>query len=121
MIKIIKENGIYSIMESSESKKIEKFAKNLGADLILIDSNNIELSKIVVPKEARGTGIGSKIMKEIIKYADSVNKIVTLTPSKDFGGSVPKLIKFYKSFGFVENKGKNKDYEISDTMYRLPK
>lgn len=44
-----------------------------------------------------------------------------LTPSKDFGGtSVKRLTDFYKRFGFVENKGKNKDFTIRDTMYRVP-
>ena len=60
-------------------------------------------------------------MNKIISYADAEDKVIQLTPSKDFGGSVPRLIKFYKRFGFVENKGKNKDYEISHSMYRLPK
>jgi hypothetical protein len=49
-------------------------------------------------------------------------QVVTLTPSTDYGASsVSRLKKFYKQFGFVENKGRNKDYEISEAMYRLPK
>ena len=31
-----------------------------------------------------------------------------------------RLKDFYKQFGFVENKGRNKDFTISDSMYRLP-
>ena len=60
-------------------------------------------------------------MIKIINYADNKSKMIQLTPSKDFGGTVSRLIKFYKRFGFVENKGKHKDYEISYLMYRLPK
>ena len=108
------------ITESTDSKKLEQYAKSLGAELSLVDSKHIELAKIVVPKHLRGSGVGTKILMEIIKYADSSNKIITLTPSADFGGNVSKLKKWYKSLGFVENKGKNKDYEISDLMYRLP-
>ncbi len=81
--------------------------------------DSIRISLIVV--NDKNQGIGTKIMQDIISYADSVGKTITLTPSSDFGGSVNRLKKFYKRFGFVENKGRNKDYEISDTMYRLPK
>ena len=69
----------------------------------------------------RNQGIGSKAMKRIIDYADNSKQMIVLTPSDEFGGNVNKLIKFYKKFDFVENKGKNKDYEISESMYRMPK
>lgn len=82
---------------------------------------NIELSGIYIPKVHRNKGIGSDIMAEIINYADLHNMTVVLTPSTDFGGSsVSRLKKFYKRFGFVENKGRNKDYRIYNTMYRRP-
>jgi hypothetical protein len=81
----------------------------------------IQLSKVVVPKTARGTGVGSDFMKDLTKYADNKALRVDLTPSTSFGGSsITRLTSFYKKFGFVSNFGKNKDYEISDTMYRLP-
>jgi len=61
-------------------------------------------------------------MQDIIDYADKNKKKIVLTPSTDFGGtSVNRLKSFYKRFGFVENKGRNKDFQIRDTMYRLPK
>lgn len=82
--------------------------------------NYINLSAIVVKKDFRNQGIGSKVMKDLCDYADSVGKIITLTPASDYGGNVTRLKTFYKSFGFIENKGKKKDYRISDTMYRLP-
>lgn len=41
--------------------------------------------------------------------------------STGFGGSsVALLLRFYENFGFVENKGRDKDYAISDSMYRQP-
>lgn len=82
--------------------------------------NTMTLHKIVVPKEQRGTGVGTSVMIEICSLADQLGAKLTLTPSADFGGSVNKLITFYSKFGFVQNKGKNKDFEISDSMYRLP-
>ena len=83
--------------------------------------DTITLSKIVVPQNERGTGLGSKVMVDIVEYADKNNKKIVLTPSKDYGASsVARLISFYKRFDFVENKGKNKDFSTRETMYRLP-
>lgn len=95
-----------------------------GVELDLLgspESETLSLSRIVVPKEQRGKGVGAKVMEEIVQFADVNNKKLVLTPSKDFGGtSVKRLTDFYKRFGFVENKGKNKDFTIRDTMYRVP-
>lgn len=79
----------------------------------------INLSKIVVPKDLRGEGAGTKAMKSMIAYADDTGQTISLSPSSDFGGSKARLLKFYKSLGFVANKGRNKDYEISESMYRV--
>ena len=81
----------------------------------------IGISRIVVPEDIRKQGVGSQVMNDLAAHADDANQIMTLTPSKDFGASsVDRLKDFYKQFGFVENKGKNKDYTINDTMYRKP-
>ena len=85
------------------------------------NGKRIMLSLIVVPKELRNQGIGTRYMQDLIDYADSVGKRVELSPSADFGGNKNKLKEFYSRFGFVENKGRNKDFEISETMYRQPK
>jgi len=45
---------------------------------------------------------------------------ISLTAAGDFGGNKAKQIALYKRFGFIENKGKNKDYSISNNMYRNP-
>jgi len=84
-------------------------------------SNSISVYAIEVPKEKRNSGIGTSAMRAITAHADKHAKKVTLSPSADFGGSKARLIPFYKRLGFVENKGRNKDYSISDTMYREPK
>lgn len=95
----------------------DKYSIDLG--LTGRDSSNVlTLQKIIVPDSARGTGVGTQAMDEIIAYADANNKRIALTPSSDFGGNKKRLIDFYKRFGFVENKGKNKDFEISEAMYR---
>jgi hypothetical protein len=81
----------------------------------------ITLSRIEVPKEMRGTGMGTQALQDLSQYADQSAKTIALSPSKDFGASsVNRLKDFYKRFGFIENKGKNKDFSISESMYRLP-
>lgn len=75
---------------------------------------------LIVAKE-KNTGAGSKLMKDICDYADAGNKIIILSPSDEFGGNKKRLIEFYKRFGFVENKGKNKEFSIFESMYRLPR
>jgi len=78
----------------------------------------LELGKIEVPKNLRSLGVGTKVMKRIVKMADEQNKDIRLTPSKDFGAtSVSILEKFYRTFGFV----KNKDLKYKDTMVRYSK
>ena len=76
------------------------------------------LSRIVVPEGERGAGTGTQVMSRILETADAQGATVALTPSSDFGGNKKRLVEFYKRFGFVENKGRNKDYEVSESMYR---
>ncbi|EPQ5083904.1 GNAT family N-acetyltransferase [Acinetobacter baumannii] len=106
---------------------VDEFAKSIkkqyGIELGLKgspSSNVLSLHKIVVPEAMRNQGNGTKAMQDIIRYADSQNKTIALTPSSDFGGNKSRLTSFYKKLGFVENKGRNKDYEISESMYRSP-
>ncbi len=104
--------------------KVKQHWDSLGIDHFIThrkDSNSIHVSKIVVPKGDRGKGIGSSAMKTLTDHADKHGHKITLSPATDFGASSKtRLVKFYKSHGFVENKGKHKDYTISETMYRNP-
>ena len=86
-----------------------------------VNKNDINLSRIVVPKDMRNQGVGTQVMNDLSEYADSIGKRITLTPSSDFGGNVGKLKGFYKELGFVENKGRNKDFSTREAMYREPK
>jgi hypothetical protein len=89
------------------------------ADLVVWDGRtSVDVSKIVVNPEHRNQGIGTKIMNDVIAYANSVNKPVSLSPSKDFGGKIGKLKQFYGGLGFKPNKGRNKDFRISNSMIR---
>lgn len=92
-----------------------------GLKIDLMGSGKIvALSRIVVPNDARNSGTGTAVMQRLTRWADQNGKTLALSPSGDFGGNKARLGDFYKRFGFVENKGRAKDYEISETMYREP-
>jgi len=104
----------------NEGMILQELETEFNIKLDLYDNGKwLALSRIVVPKELRGSGIGSKVMERIVDFADNANKKIYLTPSKDFGAtSVNRLKTFYKEFGFVKNTFKN---ETKETMVRLPK
>ena len=79
-------------------------------------AKTIILSQIIIDKNERGKGIGSKVLQEICDFADENGLPIGLTPSSDFGGNVQRLKKFYKHFGFVKYKG----YRFRETLIREP-
>ena len=83
-------------------------------------NGTISIDNMVVKEKYRNQGVGTSILNDVISYADANGKTITLTPTSEFGTKA-KLTKWYKANGFVENKGKNADFTLSDTMYRLPK
>jgi predicted GNAT family N-acyltransferase len=109
-----------TVTNAKPLEQIVRDAEKANVKLDVYEKNGVlNLSRIVVPKEQRKSGIGSQIMNDLTSYADASNAKMALSPSTDFGGtSVTRLKDFYKKFGFVENKGKNKDFSISETMYR---
>lgn len=107
--------------QTARELSAELEAEYPGLKLDLLGSGDrITLSRIVLPKEGRGQGTGTAVMQRIAAWADQNGKTIGLTPSGDFGGSKSRLPGFYKRFGFVENKGKNRDFEISEAMFRVP-
>lgn len=77
------------------------------------------LSKIEIPKGERNSGQGTAVMQDIVAAADAQGIDLALTPSDAFGSSKARLEKFYRRFGFVPNKGRNKDFTTRETMLRL--
>ena len=84
-------------------------------------TKRVYLTGFIVPITMRNSGIGSKFMEDLISLADQDGWTITLTPSSSYGGNVNRLKEFYKRFGFVENKGKNRDFSHMEDMYRSPK
>lgn len=115
---------LYSLMEQQSSITHRELSKQLrdeypGLKLDMAGrGQRVTISRIVSPEQ--NEGIGSDVMRRLSQWADASGKTLALTPSVDFGGNVKRLREFYKRFGFIENKGRNKNYEISESMYREP-
>lgn len=113
--------ALEGLNQGGDLADVKKAWDAAGINHSLSEKNGvISLGKIVVPKEARGQGIGSDAMRQITDYADATGQRIVLTASSDFGGTKSRLVDFYKSLGFVENKGKNKDFTTMAGMIREP-
>ena len=104
----------------------ELVAKFPGLDLDVWDNAKlgyIHISSIRLPKNMRGQGIGTTIMKAIQNYAQSVGRHVTLIPQPE-PRHKKDLYDFYKRLGFIRNRGRHADYRLSDmfgpSMYWKP-
>lgn len=84
----------------------------------------IKLDSIIVSKQDRKSGVGTKVMQDITDYADKHNLRIALTPGSkdDQHGTTShgRLVRFYKRFGFKQNKGRYANYSISAGMIRNP-
>lgn len=79
----------------------------------------ITLNKVVVAEQKKG--YGTRFMQDLTDEADHNGWTLALTPDDSFGAtSVSRLKKFYKRFGFKENKGRNADLTINESMIRKP-
>lgn len=83
-----------------------------------------KLHQLEVPKGERNKGVGSAFMSRLSALADKAGVMVELSPGqKDAHSgttSRARLVRFYRRFGFVENKGRRKDFTLSSGMYRRP-
>lgn len=117
------------VFESSDTlDPFEQIKDNLGLKQLLVTERGADLilDSLIVGKENQGKGLGSQAMKALTDYADSVGKRIILTPGvqdKNHGTtSRTRLVRFYKQFGFKENKGQTLDYSMgAGKMYRDPK
>ena len=94
---------------------------NLSMMTISYDEVNNYISLRTIMIKNHNKGYGTKFMEDLCFYADLNNKKISLTPTNDFGSHLGRLKKFYKRFGFIENKGKHHDFTTRDSMIRIPK
>ena len=114
-------------LEQNEIQDLINFFSNKHPEISLRINeyeNKIKLDKIYIPKELRGQGIGTEIITALKEYSQKVNKPVVLNPEPE-KGKKGALQRFYNRNEFVDNAGRNKDYDLSDTfsrtMYFKPK
>lgn len=87
------------------------------------NKERIEITNIKIPKEYRGQGAGTEIIKAIQGYAKTIGKPIVLRPEAEKGYK-QGLERFYKRLGFVHNRGRKLDFTLSSpvarTMYWRP-
>jgi GNAT superfamily N-acetyltransferase len=122
-----KEEEEYSMLgvEQLEKKLLDKY-KGLKTLFLFNNKGVLSVDMIEVNPNERNKGIGSNVINDIIKYADANNMEIRLNPAvkdeRKGTTSRNRLVRFYKSFGFIENTGRNIDYtKKSGSMYRFPK
>lgn len=99
---------------------LERRHPGLSLSMSASPSGHVVVHKIVLPVQGRGTGVGTRVMTDIVQTADRNGWSLALTPSADFGGSKTRLERFYRRFGFVPNKGRAKDYATTESFIRSP-
>ena len=117
----------YKIAQTSnELKQLETAleAKYPGLDLYIWENKDkIEIAQIRLPKNLQGKGIGSSVIREIQQYAQKIGKVIVLMPAPE-SRKKKALDNFYKNLGFIANKGRHKDWQLSSffgpTMYWKP-
>jgi Large polyvalent protein associated domain 22/Acetyltransferase (GNAT) family len=85
-------------------------------DVALTNQGDLTLGSLRVARTAQEQGVGTKALQELTRFADQHQVRVTLSPA----GDRPRLTRFYQRFGFVENRGRRKDFTIRESMYREP-
>lgn len=121
----------FSVIRDDDQNEVREFASSVENELGLRSfslgltySGDLNLMMLAAPKNELGQGKGTKAMERLTEFADKKGYRITLTTGiqdKEFGTtSSTRLKRFYKRFGFVENKGRNKDFSVSGNMYREP-
>lgn len=106
----------------------QKVQDECGLDMLHLyvsGAGDLVLNHISVIKSNQGEGRGTRAMDMICDFADrhELRTILNTAHRSDSFGTTSRsrLIRFYKRFGFVENKGRNKDFRIRESMLRNPK
>ena len=104
-------------------KSLQSTYPGLELYAYVTNSGYVEVAQIRVPPENRNQGIGTKVMQVIKDFAQSINLPVVVRPEAE-SRKKKKLDDFYKNLGFIHNKGRKKDYQLSTpfapTMYWKP-
>jgi hypothetical protein len=115
-------NESWSKVSPLRGELLERYGNVIEKIQISETSDNyLEIGMIIIKNRFRDNGYGTEIMGKIVEYCDRYGKKAHLTPTDEFGSNKSRLRKFYIEFGFVPNKGSNKDFRVKDTMIRIPR
>lgn len=118
--------------EKSLADKVKQLEANLESEfpqiqdlhLFLKSNGSLYIQSIRIKEEERRKGFGSIVMDRIKEFADENGLTISLAPEPE-SRYKEKLHSFYKKHGFVFNKGRHKDWQLSEpfslSMYRRPK
>lgn len=76
----------------------------IHGDLLGFPPDTMVISRINVPQSHRGKGLGTKILKEILKDADSERVKLVLEPLASGGLNRDQLISWYRRNGFIDSR-----------------
>jgi hypothetical protein len=79
-------------------------------------SNTVTIHKIAVDNPGQGTG--TDIMGKICAWSDQYGYTLALSPTSEWGTPKAVLRRWYKQFGFTDNTGSKRDYNINESMVR---
>lgn len=94
--------------------------KKIGQIDLLERGHIIEIHRIFIDEKYRENGHARDVIQLICSHADLRQKVLALTPVSDFGSSKTRLEKFYRSMGFVKNRGRVKEWNTKEGFIRLP-
>jgi len=117
------------IPEELTSESLDDWSDEVKAELdlwifslTLHRNGDIKLDSIIVKPDELKQGKGTKAMNQLIELADRHQRKLWLSPGKKDPyhktTSRARLVRFYKRFGFIENKGRN--FGGHGAMFRKP-
>lgn len=108
----------------SNAQKLEWIAAQAAGFLSLGDlssSGFVHIADLRVPMHMQGHGIGTAIMRGLCWQADYNGWSLTLEPERHrIIGTDQGLVRYYKGFGFIQNRGRKANLHTSAGMLRYP-
>lgn len=99
--------------------------QKVGSFFMFIDNNKtLIIDKIIFNENSNQSKKESisntkKFLEQVMNFCDENGLVSAVSPDRIRDRSKrKKIIDFYKEFGFIQNKGKNTNINIAETMYR---
>lgn len=95
--------------------------REYGLDRLTLTKRGDVVTVNMIVASERSKGKGTRFMEALASLADAQGWTLALTPDLTLGAtSIARLRRFYKRFGFKDNKGRYTDFTISESMVRRP-